>query len=54
MTNDSKLAEKPEGLEAPAGEEPYEMWDWARTAGVSRDELKKAIDQAQCMRMSGA
>ena len=26
-------------------EESCEMWDWARTAGVSREELLRAIEQ---------
>lgn len=47
MADDPKQAENPEGLELPRSDESCEMWDWARTAGVSSDELKKAIEQAR-------
>lgn len=32
---------------APGPEESCNMWDWARTAGLSREELRRAIEQAR-------
>jgi uncharacterized protein len=28
-------------------EEQYELWDWARAAGVSAEELRKALQPAR-------
>jgi Protein of unknown function (DUF3606) len=28
-------------------EAQYELWDWARTAGVSEEELRKALQPAR-------
>lgn len=47
MANDDpKQAGKPDEP-AKSVEESCNMWDWARTAGISRDELRKAIEQAR-------
>jgi hypothetical protein len=31
---------------APLDQDP-ELWDWARTAGVSREELRAAVERSQ-------
>lgn len=42
MEDDLKPAE--EAGEQPAGlEQETDLWDWARTAGVSREELLRAL-----------
>lgn len=39
---DMELDEQP----APADQDP-DLWDWARTAGISREELRAAVEQSR-------
>jgi hypothetical protein len=32
--------------ELPSTEEQYELWEWARAAGVSAEELRRALQPA--------
>ena len=41
--DDSKVRDD----ELPSLEEQYELWDWARAAGVSEEELRKALQPAR-------
>ena len=36
--------------ELPSAEDQYELWDWARAAGVSAEELRKALQQGPLAR----
>jgi len=31
----------------PSLEDQYELWDWARAAGVSEEELRKALRRSE-------
>ena len=39
---DMELDEQPDAVD----QEP-ELWDWARTAGISREELRAAVEQSR-------
>ncbi len=39
---DMELDEQP----GPVDQDP-DLWDWARTAGVSREELRAAVEQSR-------
>jgi hypothetical protein len=28
-------------------QDPEQLWDWARTAGISREELRAAVEQSR-------
>jgi hypothetical protein len=43
MADESKQADELENLPAGLDQEP-DLWDWARTAGVSREELLAAVE----------
>ena len=43
---DSKDAGPPEEQSAALDLDP-ELWDWARTAGLSREELLAAVEQSR-------
>lgn len=39
---DMELDEQPD----PVDQDP-DLWDWARTAGISREELRAAVEQSR-------
>lgn len=46
MAEDLKHASEPERRDDTQQQEP-ELWDWARTAGVSREELAAALERSR-------
>lgn len=46
MAEDLKHASEPERRDETQQHDP-ELWDWARTAGVSREELAAALERSR-------
>ena len=47
MAEDRKQADDEEDQARSRPEQDPELWDWARTAGVSREDLVKALERSR-------